>query len=312
MISNNSRPSDAHVLSALPIFDAVVRLGSFTRAGTELGLTQSAVSRRIQTLETLLGVVLFSRRGRSLKITEDGLRLGEAASEALTLIEKTRQALGGPISGAIRIGVMNSLGALWLAPKLGKFVESNPDVSITVTTIDSDFSASHKDPVTWDPSALDIVLTWGFGGWRALVARPFYQEEMVPVCSPSFHDKYLMEQPEDIFRATRLIHTTRAGAWGAYATALGISLPPLFIEVQGSLSFEHFFMIREAAIAGAGIGLFPKLLVEEDLRLRRLVACAPAVRSGAHYAIVASEAALNRPAVAAIANWIEEEAQEGG
>jgi len=303
--------NDAHVLSALPIFEAVVRLGSFTRAGSELGLTQSAVSRRIQALEKILGVVLFSRSGRSLKITEDGLRLGEAASEALTLIEKTRQALGGPISGAIRIGVLNSLGALWLAPRLGRFVENNPDVSITLTTIDSDFSASHKDPVTWDPSALDIVLTWGYGGWRALVARPFYSEEMVPVCSSSFLKKNTITQAEEIFRSTRLIHTTRAGAWRIYASALDLNLPSGFNEMQGSLAFEHFFMIREAAIARAGIGLFPKLLIEEDLRQGRLVACAPAVRSGAFYAIVASEAALNRPAVAALVNWIEKEAAEG-
>ncbi|MEH6405152.1 MAG: LysR substrate-binding domain-containing protein [Sneathiella sp.] len=304
-----TRPNDAHILSALPIFEAVHRLGSFTRAGAELGLTQSAVSRRIQALENILGVVLFSRRGRALKITEDGLRLGETALAALTLIEKTRQALGGPISGAIRIGVMNSLGALWLAPRLGRFVENNPDVSLTMTTIDSDFSASHKDPVTWDPSALDIVLTWGFGGWRALVARPFYREEMVPVCSSAFLKKNSVAEPEDIYQATRLIHTTRAGAWRTYAETLGLTLPAGFNEVQGSLAFEHFFMIREAAIAGAGIGLFPKLLVQEDLQQGRLIACAPAVRSGAHYAIVASQAALNRPAVAALVQWIEEEAK---
>lgn len=305
MIDKSNRPHDAQVLSALPVFEAVVRLGSFTKAAKEMGLTQGAVSRRIQSLEHNLGVVLFSRRGRTLTITGDGLRLGEAASDALNLMEKTRQALGGPVSGTIRVGVMNSIGGLWLAPRLLDFAKDYPDVSITVTTIDSDFSTAHKDPVTWDPSALDVVLTWGFGGWRSLVARPFYWEEMVPVCSPDFRQRYPLDDPSDMLHAPRLIHTTRAGSWSSYAVAMGFEMRTPNIDAPGNLSFEHFFMIREAACAGAGVGLIPKLLIEEDLGLGRLIACAAPAKTGARYAIVASEIALSRPVVAAFVTWVE-------
>jgi LysR family transcriptional regulator, glycine cleavage system transcriptional activator len=104
---------NAQFLSALPAFEATTRLGSFTRAAKELGLTQSALSRRIQALEQGLGVALFSRRGRSLTITGDGLRLAEAARSALQLVENTRRELGGPVSCAIRGGRLVPLAPAW-------------------------------------------------------------------------------------------------------------------------------------------------------------------------------------------------------
>ena len=298
--------SDAQVLSALPAFEAAARLGSLTRAARELGVTQSAISRRITTLEHGLGVALFSRRGRSIAITGDGLRLAEAAGEALHLIERMRGDLGGSIAGSIRVGALPSIGGLWLAPRIPSFLAAHPAVAVSMVTIDADFADAHKDPVNWDPSSVDVVLTWGRGGWRSLSVRRLAKERMVPVCSPAFAQSYGLETATNIWRAPRLAHMTRADAWRAYAVATVGEMPTDAPSVR--LELEHFFMLLEAARAGAGLALLPDLFVAADLASGRLVAPAPAWATGAIYAAVASPSAVARPVVAAFVDWLDEQA----
>ncbi len=300
MQNPQSRSTDALVLSALPAIEAAARLGSFTRAAQELGLTQGAVSRRIQSLEAQLGVVLFVRRGRAVKITTDGVRLAEAASEIIRRIESTRLELSGALTGTLRIGVLPSLGSHWLAPRLQGFAERHPALTLAVSTVDADFSAAHKDPVNWDPSLLDVVLTWGYGGWSSLTARVLFQEEMVPVCSPAFQAQHGIDATEDLWRTPRLAHSTRPNAWAAFAEAQRVAAPQ-----PPQMAFDHFFMIREAVLAGSGSALLPGFLVEEDLTRGELVQLAPAWASGAHYAAVGSSTAFSRPAATAFLDWLK-------
>ena len=299
---------DAQVLSALPAFEAAARLGSLTRAARELGVTQSALSRRITTLERGLGVALFSRRGRTIAITGDGLRLAEAAGEAMRLIERMRGDLGGSIAGSIRVGALPSIGGLWLAPRLPSFLAAYPAVAVSMVTIDADFADAHKDPVNWDPSTVDVVLTWGRGGWRSLSVRRLAKERMVPVCSPGFAEAHGLERAANFWRSPRLAHTTRGDAWRAYAQATGAEIPGDAPPVR--LELEHFFMLLEAARAGTGLALLPDLFVAADLASGRLVALAPAWATGAVYAAVASPSALARPVVAAFVDWLDEQAAD--
>lgn len=295
------RSTDALVLSALPAIEAAARLGSFTRAAQELGLTQGAVSRRIQSLEAQLGVVLFVRRGRAVKITMDGVRLAEAASDIIRQIETTRLELSGSLTGTLRVGVLPSLGGLWLAPRLQSFADRHPALSIAVSTVDADFSAAHKDPVNWDPSLLDVVLTWGYGGWPSLSAQRLFQEEMRPVCSPTFQARHKITTTEDLWRAPRLAHTTRPNAWAAFAESRSITEP---LGSPSQLAFDHFFMIREAALAGSGSALLPSFLVSEDLTKGSLIQTGPAWATGAQYAAVGTSTAFGRPAAKAFLDWL--------
>lgn len=301
MQSSKSRSTDALVLSALPAIEAAARLGSFTRAAQELGLTQGAVSRRIQSLEAHLGVVLFVRRGRAVRITMDGVRLAEAATGIIRQIETTRLELSGSLTGTLRVGVLPSLGGLWLAPRLKAFAERHPALSIAVSTVDADFSAAHKDPVNWDPSLLDVVLTWGFGGWPSLKVQNLFREEMAPVCSPTFKAQQGIARIEDLWRAPRLSHTTRPNAWEAFAESRNITEP---LPPQSQLAFDHFFMIREAVLADSGSALLPSFLVSDDLARGDLVQMGPAWATGAVYAAVGSNTAFGRPAAKAFLDWL--------
>jgi len=300
--------SNAQILSALPTFEAAARLGSFTRAARELGVTQSALSRRITSLERGLGVTLFARRGRTIAITSDGLRFAEAAAEAMRLIERTRRSLGGAVAGSLRVGTLPSIGGLWLTPRLPQFLADHPQVSLSLVTIDADFADAPKDPVNWDPSAVDVVLTWGHGGWRSLTVRRLAVEQMLPVCTADFAARHQVTQPADLRRIPRLGHSTRSDGWRGYAQALNLPPPPAAIPVR--LELEHFFMLLEAAKAGAGMALLPEWFAAADLSAGRLVAPLPPWRTGAAYAAVASPAALTRPAVAAFVEWLSRQTGE--
>jgi len=293
---------DTYILAALPAFEAVARLGSITRAARELSLTQSGLSRRISTLEADLGVALFTRRGRSLAITGDGLRLSKAAGETLRLVEQMRHSLGGSIAGSIRVGVLPSIGSIWLAPRLAAFAVAQPSISINVTTIDADFSNAPKDPVNWDPSSIDIAITWGRGNWRSLVVHPLIEERMLPVCSPGLAEQYSVSSMFGLWNAPRLGHTTRADAWSAYAAGMHAKIPALVTPIR--VEFEHFFLMLEAARAGAGVALLPEVIAADDLEAGRLVAPLPAWSTGSMYAAVSSASALSRPAVSAFVEWL--------
>lgn len=306
MQNTSPRTSDSLVLGALPAIEAAARLGSFTRAAQELGLTQGAVSRRIQSLESHLGVALFTRQGRAVKITTDGLRLAEAATAILRQIETTRLELSGSLTGTLRIGVLPSLGGLWLAPRLQAFTQLHPGLAVTVSTVDADFSAAHKDPVNWDPSLLDIVLTWGHGGWTPLTAKSLFREEMIAVCSPDFKSQHGIETAANLWTAPRLAHTTRPDAWDAFAEARSITAAPghMASGPAPQLAFDHFYMIREGALAGSGSALLPAFLIADDLAKGTLVQTGPAWATGAQYAAVGTSTAFGRPAAKAFLDWV--------
>ncbi|SNR54201.1 LysR family transcriptional regulator [Puniceibacterium sediminis] len=285
---------DLAIFAALPVLEAAVRHNSFTRAAREFGLTQSALSRRIQGLERDLGLVLFARRGRSITITHEGAKLAKAARASLDLIESARHDLGNEATGTVRVGILPSLGGFWLAPRLPDFCAKFPNVSLRVVNIDAEFQDGHKDPITWDPSSLDIVVTRGHGGWQSLTAKRLTQEYMIAVKRP------------DTPTNTKLGHSTRSGAWKAYIDASPQELqfaPPAVV-------FEHFYMIIEAARAGAGVALVPNILVSQDLSSGRLEACGPAQSTGASYYAVFSDRSAHRPSSAAFIEWLQKDALE--
>jgi LysR family glycine cleavage system transcriptional activator len=276
------------IFGALPVLEAAVRHNSFTKAAREFGLTQSALSRRIQGLERDLGVVLFARRGRSITLTEDGARLADVARASLELLENAQHQSDASLSGTLTVGVLPSLASCWLIPRLSAFCANHPDLQVRIETIEADFRDDHKDPVTWDPSSLDVVVTRGRGGWRSLVATRLFDEAMIAVRSPEFDAQ------------VRLGHSTRTGAWQAYIDKTGIEIN----LSRPALVFEHYFMVREAVRAGNGIGLLPSVIVEGDLKTGELIACGPPASSGAGYYALSTDRNAKRPTTAAFVNWL--------
>lgn len=280
------------IFAALPVLEAAVRHNSFTKAAREFGLSQSALSRRIQGLEQDLGVVLFARQGRSITLTEEGRRMADAARASINLIAAARQTEERGLQGTLRVGVLPSLASCWLAPRLHRFCAHHPDLKLRVETIHADFRDAHKDPVTWDPSEFDLVITRGHGGWRSLHATKLTSERMIAVHAP------------DMIGTQRLGHSTRTGAWSAYLTENDLKLD----MTQPALVFEHYHMIVEAARVGAGVGLVPEMLVSNDLEQGRLIRYGKPVASGASYYALTVARSADHPSVSGFVEWIKCEA----
>ena len=120
-------------LTALRTFEAAARRGSFTKAAEELHATQSAVSRQIRTLEENLGVPLFRRGHRKVRLTADGERLLPVLSEAFRNIEKTVARLREP-ERDVKLKVPPTFAIRWLIPRLEHFQSERPDVQVRLTS----------------------------------------------------------------------------------------------------------------------------------------------------------------------------------
>ena len=121
-------------LAAVKVFEAAARHGSFTRAAEELGMTQAAVSYQIKALEDRAGTPLFLRRPRQVELTETGLRLAAASTQALDILaaafDKTRENAAGKLT----ISTVPTFATNWLAPRLGLFQLANPSIAVRLET----------------------------------------------------------------------------------------------------------------------------------------------------------------------------------
>src|SRR5919204_3724360 len=190
MRNRNVLPS----LDLLAGFEAAARHLSFTKAGAELFLTQSAVSRQIKELEDQLGVPLFHRRHRALVLTEAGQQLYAAAAQVITTMRAATERLRSQ-SGRKRplsLTTTHSFAALWLIPRLAGFTRTHPgvDVRITAETRVQDL----------DRDGLDIALRHGPASLAGPDAVRLFGERVFPVCSPKLlrDKKRPLEKPADL------------------------------------------------------------------------------------------------------------------
>src|SRR5438445_13793147 len=123
----------------LKVFHAAAEAGSFTHAGEQLGLSQSAVSRQVSALEQELSVSLFHRHARGLILTEPGELLHRTAHDVYMKLEAARSKLTDSRerpNGHLRVTTTPGIGVHWLTPRLGEFLELYPDVPVTLRTTD--------------------------------------------------------------------------------------------------------------------------------------------------------------------------------
>jgi len=131
----------------LKVFHAAAEAGSFTHAGEQLGLSQSAVSRQVSALEQELGVSLFHRHARGLILTEQGELLHHTAHDVFMKLEAARAKLTDSRerpNGELRVTTTPGIGVHWLTPRLGEFIELYPDVHVTLITTDEELDLAMR------------------------------------------------------------------------------------------------------------------------------------------------------------------------
>jgi len=303
-----SRPAPPPRLPSLDLlkgFEAAARLLSFTQAGDELHLTQSAVSRQIKELEAQLGVALFERRHRALALTEAGRTLFPAASQVLQAMRAATDRLRAlSARRSLAVTTTHSFAALWLIPRLPRFTRSHPAVDVRIAA-DIRVQDLERD-------GLDLAIRHGPASLAGSNAVRLFGERVFPVCSPKLlrDTRRPLKRPEDLRHHVLLQYDDPEGRhpWLHWRTWLEVErLTDL--RPAGSLLFSGYEQIIPAAIAGNGVALGRSPLVREALASGELVA--PFSRSAdparAYFAIVSQNAAA-RPEVKEFLAWLRSEA----
>ena len=132
----------------LKIFHAVAEAGSFTNAAVNLNLSQSAISRQIQSLEEELNVKLFERHARGLTLTDNGEYVFKTAHEVISKLKEVEATLGdkkNKPSGKITITTVRSFGTHWLTPRIQEFMQLNPEIEVELIFDDKELDLSTRE-----------------------------------------------------------------------------------------------------------------------------------------------------------------------
>jgi len=301
MRNRNALPA----LDLLVGFEAAARHLSFTKAGEELFLTQSAVSRQIKELEDQLGVELFQRRHRALALTDAGKSFYASAAQVLTTMRAATDRLRAQAGKkGLSVTTTHSFAALWLIPRLAGFTRSHPgiDVRIMADTRVQDL----------DRDGLDLAVRHGPASLAGSNAVRLMGERVFPVCSPKLvKDKSKpLREPQDLRNHCLLQYDDPEGRhpWLHWKTWLEVERIA-DLRPAGTLSFSGYEQIIPAAVAGHGVGLGRTPLVKDLLASGELVAPfkSSADPARAYYAVV-SKSAEGRPEVSEFVSWLKQEA----
>lgn len=291
-------------LKATEHFEAVARLGTVTKAAQELGVSPSAVSQQITSLEAQFGVKLFRREKRRLILTLDGDRLFQTATHAFGALRNACGAIGRQRDmRSLTIRVSPSFGVRWLGPRIATFAEQNPDWNIRVDAT-PDFSA-------FDTEAIDLDLRYGLGDWSGLTVEPIINDLSLPMCNPDYLARLqkISADPVEQLKHARLIDSVKTlNRWDTWLSSNRIELP----DISYPFRFDRSSMSIEMAKQGAGIALDSAALCQGALERGELVPFAPKfpISDFTGHWIVCPPRHLNRRIVKRFSQWIITEARQ--
>lgn len=241
-------------LDSLRVFEAAARLRSFTAAALALGTTQPAVSQQIKRLEEQLGTRLFDRIYRGIELTEAGQMLFEQVHQGLQAMEDgIAQTSGRGQREVLQVATDFAFAAFWLMPRLQRFHEAYPQVDVSLVTGERSQGMLRPD--------IDVAILFGDGRFHQGESRWLFDEEVFPVCSPRLiHGKPLSAAA---LQRLPLLHlkgeqASRWFDWAGVFRGLGVEAAP----PPGQLRFDNYTLLIQAAIAGQGVAIGWRHLVD--------------------------------------------------
>jgi LysR family glycine cleavage system transcriptional activator len=247
-------------LKAIKTFQVAAKHSSFAVAADELCITPSAVSHQIKSLETQLGLRLFSRGARALALTDAGARYLEQIDDLFMRLDSVTEQLRARFGrSSVRLHVPAYFASEMLLPRLSEFSQLHGGIDLRIDT-----SGGHGRQHV---AEADISVVVGSGPWNGLVAHPLFAQTMVPACSPELLAEKPVMRYEDLNAHTLLVHEARREDWDRWATTVGMKdLRPAQIVRIDSLSSA-----TRAAEKKIGIALLPAELSRRKFAQGRLV-----------------------------------------
>ncbi|RWQ22718.1 MAG: LysR family transcriptional regulator [Mesorhizobium sp.] len=249
-------------LHALKAFEATARHASVTRAAAELGVSHSAVSQQIKSLEEHFGQTLFARHGRRVEPTDSARALLEEVRAAFDRIAiASEQFTSQKGSGVITINATPSFAMRWLIPRSSSFQRSNPTISVVVET-------SASDGIDHLTKGYDFIFRRAPMQSTDHRCQKIIDDLSTAILSPTLAGTLSLGDPHGLMRGILLHMKSRPDAWKRWFEVCDVRLA----ETPPGPYYEHFFLSLQAAINGLGVAIGPLCLVEDDLASDRLVA----------------------------------------
>jgi LysR family glycine cleavage system transcriptional activator len=286
-------------LSALRAFEAAARTGSFRAAAAELALTPSAVSHAIRRLESDLGVQLFRRDRRLVRLTGEGEGLMRAASRGFAELHRGLDAASARGPRLLRLHCAPSFAAQWLAPRLIRLLADYPGIEVRLAA-NADYTRFHNDE--FDADIVYGVPRQGVGQ-QGLVVLPLGEETVTPLCAPALAAD--IRTLANLRRQVLIESDNKQVRWADWFIANGIPAP-----LPHGLRFDRSFLAIATAAEGLGVALESTRLAERELAAGKLVrpleGKAVDVRYVGHH-LVFPDAAAESYAVRVFAQWLAQE-----
>jgi len=275
-------------LNGLRAFEAAARHLSFTRAAAEMNVTQAAISHQVKTLEQRLGLPLFRRLPKGLRLTEEGQALLPELGAALDRIGNVLDRLSQRGGSVLTVSTLTTFMLTWLVPRLPRFQAAHPEIEVRLLT--------NPRLVDFEREDVDVALRIGEGGWPGLVTIKLFEETITPLSGSAYRDR--LRSLEDL-RAVPLLDSGGED-WETWLRAAGVR----DLAARG-LKFDSTKIAVEAAIDGLGIAIGQASLYAEDIAAGRLFQPYPlSVTNGKAYWLVYPPAASDSPKVRAFRDWI--------
>ncbi|WFE92526.1 LysR family transcriptional regulator [Roseibium porphyridii] len=242
-------------LNALRAFEASARLQSFTRAGLELRVSQTAISHQVKALEERLGVELFERLPRGVNLTEEGQALVPVLSDAFRRMSATLKRFeDGNFREVLTLGIVGTFATGWLLPRLKDFSAANPQIDLRLRT------NNNRADILAD--GLDCFIRFGDGAWHGTNAVKLMSAAMSPVCAPAIATRLVT--PGDLANFP-LLRSYRIDEWALWFQAVSLPAP----RTRGWM-FDSSLTMVEAVAQNAGVGLVPVGMFQSDLKSGRI------------------------------------------
>jgi LysR family transcriptional regulator, glycine cleavage system transcriptional activator len=296
-------------MQSLLCFTTAARHLSYTHTAQELFMSQSAVSRQIQHLESFLDLQLFNRTRHGVELTQAGQHYYQSIMPHLEGLErasldmKSHKGLGG----ILKIGVVPTFATRWLLPKLHFFNQLHPEITIHLET--------STKPFLFHENIFDAAIYAGTTSqiehWPGTQTHYLMPEDVIAVCSPALiqqhfpelkpHEQRLNLTPEQLAQLPLLQQTTRPSIWHEWLQGAGIPHP----NPYDGQRHELFSMLAVAATHNMGLALIPQMLIETELKTGSLVIASTYQLQGSRsYYLVQSDQEIS-PLLPKFVDWLK-------
>lgn len=284
-------------IGPLTAFDVAARHLNLSAAAQELSVTHAAVSRQVKQLEQRLGVKLFERLPRGLKLTAHGALLAEGTREAFDRLATAIEDVSVPtVRRRLTLSTFASFAARWLMPRIGSFSELFPNVDLQISTSTRLVDFARED--------VDIAVRFGSGKYPGLHVVPLFKPQDIVVASPRLLERRAIKQYSDLKHFT-LLHDDSHRNWVRWLENVGAK----GVNARRGILCGDRNAMLQAALAGQGIALSSEVFAGEELAAGRLIKVFD-VEVASPYAIygVCLPRRLNDPIIVGALDWLQREA----